>query len=114
MVGEATHCGACIPCILRRIAIESHGADPTAYERNLFTEPFASLSETDDGLRNLADFAEFVVRIERYSEVEIMTEWPDLYSLQITRSEVIGMYRRACAEARNVLGRYSNLAPILV
>ena len=114
MVGEATHCGACIPCILRRIAIESHGADATIYERNLFTEPFASLSETDDGRRNLADFAEFVVRIERYSEVEIMTEWPDLYSLQITRSEVIGMYRRACAEARNVLGRYSNLAPILV
>jgi 7-cyano-7-deazaguanine synthase in queuosine biosynthesis len=114
MVGEATHCGACIPCILRRIAIESHGADPTIYERNLFTEPFASLGEADDGRRNLADFAEFVVRIERYSEVEIMTEWPDLYSLQITRSEVIGMYRRACAEARNVLGKYSNLAPILV
>jgi hypothetical protein len=113
MVGEATHCGACIPCIVRRIAIESHGADPTIYERNLFAEPFASLSNTDDGRRNLADFAEFVVRVEHYSEVEIMTEWPDLYSPQIVRPEVIGMYKRACAEARNVLGKYSNLAPIL-
>jgi hypothetical protein len=113
MVGEATHCGACIPCIVRRIAIKSHGDDPTLYERDLFTEPFASLNEADDGRRNLADFAEFVLRVERYSEVEIMTEWPDLYSPQIVRTEVIGMYRRACAEARNVLGKYSNLAPIL-
>jgi 7-cyano-7-deazaguanine synthase in queuosine biosynthesis len=111
--GEATHCGVCIPCIVRRIAIESHGADPTIYERNLFTEPFASLSEADDGRRNLADFAEFVVRVEQYSEIEIMTEWPDLYSPQILRSEVISMYRRACGEARTVLGRYPNLAPIL-
>jgi 7-cyano-7-deazaguanine synthase in queuosine biosynthesis len=113
MVGEATHCGGCIPCIVRRIAIESHGADPTIYERNLFTEPFASLSDADEGRRNLADFAEFVVRVKRYSEVEIMTEWPELYSPQIVRSEVIGMYRRACVEARNVLGKYSNLKPIL-
>jgi 7-cyano-7-deazaguanine synthase in queuosine biosynthesis len=113
MGGEATHCGGCIPCIVRRIAIESHGADPTIYERDLFTEPFASLGDADEGRRNLADFAEFVVRVRRSSEVEIMTEWPELYSPQIVRSEVIGMYRRACAEARNVLGKYSNLAPIL-
>lgn len=113
MVGEATHCGACIPCIVRRIAIEFHGNDPTLYERDLFTEPFANLGEADDGRRNLADFAEFVLRVEKYSEVEIMTEWPDLYSPQILRSEVIGMYRRACTEARNVLGKYSNLTAIL-
>lgn len=113
MVGVATHCGACIPCIVRRVAIESHGADPTIYERDLFTEPFASLNDTDEGRRNLADFGEFIVRVERYSEVEIMAEWPDLYSPQIARSEVIGMYRRACVEARNVLCKYSNLTPIL-
>jgi 7-cyano-7-deazaguanine synthase in queuosine biosynthesis len=113
MVGEATHCGACIPCIVRRIAIESHGVDPTIYERNLFTEPFASLSDSDDGRRNLADFAEFILRVEKFSDIEFMTEWPDLYSSQIVRSDVIGMYRRACAEARKVLSKYSGLAPVL-
>jgi hypothetical protein len=113
MGADATHCGACIPCIVRRIAVESHGVDPTAYERDLFAEPFATLNGADDGRRNLADFAEFVLRIEGYSEVEIMQEWPDLYSPQIARSEVIGMYRRACAEARTVLGKYPNLTAIL-
>ncbi len=113
MIGEATHCGACIPCIVRRIAIECHGPDPTIYERNLFVEPFASLGEADEGRRNLADFGEFIVRVERYSEIEFMTEWPELYSPQVVRSEVIGMYKRACAEARSVLSKYPNLAPIL-
>lgn len=113
MVGEATHCGACIPCIIRRVAIESHGPDPTVYERDLFAEQFASLGEADEGRRNLADFAEFVVRVKRYSEIEFMMEWPELYSPQIVRSEVIGMYKRACAEAGKVLSKYPNLAPIL-
>ena len=113
MVGGATHCGACIPCIVRRIAIESHGMDSTSYERNLFTEPFASLGETDDGRRNLADLAEFVMRVENFSDVEFMTEWPDLYSAQIARADVIAMYRRACAEARKVLSKYSSLDPVL-
>ncbi len=113
MVGAATHCGACVPCIVRRIAIESHGNDPTTYERDLFAEPFAGLGEMDEGRRNLADFGEFVLRVERNSDLEMMTEWPDLYSPQIMRAEVIGMYRRACVEARNVLSKYTNLAPIL-
>jgi hypothetical protein len=113
MSGAATHCGSCVPCIIRRIAIESHGTDPTIYERNLFTEPFANLEGADEGRRNLADFGEFVLRVERYTDGEMMEEWPELYSPEMVRSDVIGMYKRACAEARNVLGRYSNLVPIL-
>src|SRR5260370_39564880 len=48
MTGAATHCGSCVPCIIRRIAIESHGTDPTIYERNLSTEAFASLAASDE------------------------------------------------------------------
>jgi 7-cyano-7-deazaguanine synthase in queuosine biosynthesis len=113
MSGAATHCGSCVPCIIRRIAIESHGTDPTTYERNLFTEPFANLEAADEGRRNLADFGEFVLRVERYTDGEMMEEWPELYSPEMVRSEVIGMYKRACREARTVLGRYPNLVPVL-
>ena len=113
MTGAATHCGSCVPCIIRRIAIESHGIDPTIYERDLFTEPFADLEVADEGRRNLADFGEFVLRVERYTDGEMMEEWPELYSAEMVRTEVIGMYKRACAEARNVLGRYPNLVAIL-
>ena len=113
MGGEANHCGACIPCIIRRIAIETHGPDPTVYQRDLFGELFSNLSQTDDGRRNLADFAEFVLRFEQYSDVDVMAEWPELYSPEIVRGNVIQMYKRSCTEARKVLGKYPNLAPLL-
>jgi len=110
----ATHCGTCIPCIIRRIAIESHGPDPTSYERDLFADNFSDLGEADDGRRNLADLGEFTVRVERYSELEMTEEWPELYSPKMVRSEVIGMYKRACVETRIVLTRYPNLAAVLL
>jgi hypothetical protein len=113
MAGNATHCGICIPCIIRRVAIESHGRDATVYERNLFTELFSALPDSDDGRRNLADFGEFLLRVEAYSEIEMMTEWPELYSSEISRPDVIGMYKRAAAEARQVLSSYPGLTPVL-
>ncbi len=113
LTGGATHCGACIPCIIRRIAVESHGTDSTAHDRDLFSEVFAALPEDDDGRRNLADFGEFVVRIERYSEMEMMTEFPDLYCPQIEPAKAIAMYKKAASEARNVLARYPNISPVL-
>jgi len=113
MTGNATHCGICIPCIIRRVAIEFHGLDATVYERNLFTELFSALPDSDDGRRNLADFGEFLLRVETYSEIEMMTEWPELYSSEISRPDVIGMYKRAAAEARQVLSGYPGLAPVL-
>jgi 7-cyano-7-deazaguanine synthase in queuosine biosynthesis len=113
LTGDATHCGICAPCIIRRIAIETCGPDPTKYERDLFTERFAELPEDDDGRRNLADYGEFVLRVEQYSEMQMMDEWPELYSSEITCSDVIQMYRRATVEARSVLSRYPNVARVL-
>jgi 7-cyano-7-deazaguanine synthase in queuosine biosynthesis len=113
LTGNATHCGSCIPCIIRRVAIESHGPDPTRYERDLFSEPVGALPPDDDGRRNLADFGEFVVRVEKYSAIQMMTEWPDLYCRQIKPAAAIQMYKRSAAEARAVLSRYPSVAPLL-
>ncbi len=110
---DATHCGECIPCLVRRIAIESHGGDPTTYNRNLLIESVAALDPDDQGRRNLADLAEFVVRIENGSEIDIMDQWPELHSAYINPGNVIAMYKRAASEARNALSRYRNLAPLL-
>jgi 7-cyano-7-deazaguanine synthase in queuosine biosynthesis len=113
LTGNATHCGSCIPCIIRRVAIESHGPDPTLYERDLFSELLGALPPDDDGRRNLADFGEFVVRVEKYSAIQMMTEWPDLYCPQIKSDAAIQMYKRSAAEARAVLTRYPTTAPLL-
>lgn len=109
----ATHCGICIPCMIRRIAIEFHGKDKTAYARDPFRENFALLAPDDDARRNLADLGEFVVRFETLSDQEIMDEWPELYSRNITASATIEMYRRAAKEARKVLSRYRSLKQLI-
>src|SRR3989442_1304238 len=111
--GRANHCGVCVPCNIRRIAIESHVADPTAYARDLWREDFAKLPADDDGRRNLADLAEFVMRLQTSSNEEIISEWPELISPHIDAPAVADMYRRFAAEARSVLGRYPNLRHLL-
>ena len=59
------------------------------------------------------DLTEFIVQIDRLSTEEIMSEWPELYSLNINDTEVVAMYKRFSQEARTVLSRYSALAPFL-
>ena len=109
----STHCGECIPCFIRRIAIEySICEDPTAYDKDCWVEKIGQLGD-DTGRRNITDLAEFILRIERSSPEDIMSEWPELYSPNIDETEVIAMYKRFSKEARTVLSRYSELTPFL-
>jgi 7-cyano-7-deazaguanine synthase in queuosine biosynthesis len=109
----AAHCGACIPCIIRRIAIESCGTDHTAYARDLFSDTFANLSPEDDGRRNLADYSEFIMRIENTDRSEVTVEWPELLTPPVVASKAIEMYKRAAKEARKVFSKYPGLKPLL-
>lgn len=109
-----THCGECIPCFIRRIAIEySISEDPTAYGRDCWREEISQLGPTDNGRRHIVDLAEFIVRIESLSSEDIRFEWPELYSSNINYTEVIAMYKRFSKEARIVLNRYSTLESLL-
>ena len=111
---DITHCGECIPCFIRRIAIEhSMSEDPTVYGRDCWEEEIGQLDPEDTGRRNIVDLTEFIVQIERLSTEEIMSEWPELYSPNINDPEVIAMYKRFSQEARTVLSRYSALDPFL-
>jgi len=102
----ATHCGECIPCFIRRIAIESYMKDPTLYGRDIFSLNFGGLPSDDEGRRNLSDLAEFTLNFETLSDQELFTEWPELYSENIDASNVIAMYRRAAVETRAILSKY--------
>jgi hypothetical protein len=109
----AHHCGECIPCYVRRIAIESHRPDPTRYSLDPWGADIATLPAEDTGRRNLVDLTEFVRALELYEDEEIMAEWPELYSDNVNAEETIAMYRRFAAEAREVLGRYRGPAALL-
>lgn len=109
-----THCGACIPCFIRRIAVEYLiTEDSTAYGRNCWAEKISQLDPEDIGRRNIVDLTEFVVKIEESSTEDIMSEWSELYSLNLNADKVIEMYRRFSKEARTVLSRYTTLTPFL-
>lgn len=110
----ATHCGECIPCFIRRIAIESYQPDQTAYGRDVFKENFRNLGAGDEGRRNLADFAEFTLKFEKMSDLELYEEWPELFSVNIDAKATMAMYRRAAKETRSVLSKYPAGTQVLV
>jgi 7-cyano-7-deazaguanine synthase in queuosine biosynthesis len=113
MAGGAHHCGECVPCFVRRIAIEHHGADRTLYNRDPWAHDFATLPPDDLGRRNLADLVEFARAMEILDDEGVMAEWPELYSENIDAPETISMYRRFASEARHVLSHYPGLAVLL-
>lgn len=107
------HCGECVPCYVRRIALESGGRDPTKYAKDPWRKDVAVLAPSDAGRRNLVDLIEFIVRLERGSDDEIMHEWPELYSPHVKADETIAMYRRFAAEARRVLTKHAGVVELL-
>lgn len=113
MAGGAHHCGECVPCFVRRIAIERHGPDRTLYNRDPWAQDFASLPPDDVGRRNLADLVEFARAMELLDDEEVMAEWPELYSENVDAPDIISMYRRFATEARDVLSRYPGIAVLL-
>jgi 7-cyano-7-deazaguanine synthase in queuosine biosynthesis len=109
----STHCGDCVPCQVRRLAIEAIQPDNTRYARDLWAEPVVALPPEDDGRRNIVDLAEFATRFARADNEELMSEYPELYSHAFDGNAAIAMYKRFAIEAVGVLRRYPNLAPLL-
>lgn len=109
----ATHCGACVPCFIRRIAIEYWQPDPTGYARDLWAEEISALPEDDDGRRNFADLAEFIVNFRKHPPADILCEFPELYSEDISANDAIDMYMRFTEEALKVLARYPKVQRFL-
>jgi hypothetical protein len=113
LAGSATHCGACVPCMLRRMAIESNTEDKTIYARDIWQENIKELPPLDEGRRNIMDLIEFAHLFETRSNEELMSEFPELYSENINSAEVIHMYRRFAAELREISNRYPKMAELL-
>lgn len=108
-----THCGECVPCMVRRVSIETHGDDPTQYGRDSFAENFSTMDADDEARRNLADLCEFSRKFETMSDADLIDAWPELYSANIDQVAAIKMYRRAAQETRAVLSKYPGLASAL-
>jgi 7-cyano-7-deazaguanine synthase in queuosine biosynthesis len=107
------HCGECIPCLVRRIALEYHGVDVDKWKRDMFGQDFGKLKDTDDGKRNLTELATFAQDFRLVGDEELGIRHCDLRTEDFDRKQVIQMYKRFADEMFTVLSQYPNLAHLL-
>lgn len=112
--GAENHCGCCIPCLVRRIAVEANGFNISEYKRDLFAEELAAVSFEDDGKRNFVELAEFVRFFESAKSIAVIeSAYPELSNPHIDAPKAVDMYRRFATEARRVFANYPNLQSVV-
>lgn len=107
------HCGACIPCLIRRVSLECNGLRLDEYERDLLLEDVTALTPDDEGKRNLVELVEFAFLFRTLGDAELEYSYPELINAQIDRADAITMYRRLSDEVDTVLRSYPNAAKLL-
>jgi hypothetical protein len=110
---SVSHCGECVPCLVRRIAFEYNGLSFQEYKRDLFVEDVLPLAEDDEGKRNLVELASFAYLFGTESEAALEYRFPDLINTEFDKSQAIAMYRRFANEAQTVLRRHTGPAGLL-
>jgi hypothetical protein len=108
-----SHCGECIPCLHRHIAVEQHVTDRTGYRRRVWEEDIGRLSFEDEGRRNVAELAELVVGMRDYDDETAMATCIELVNPYFDFGPALEMHRRFAREALEVLGRYPAVARLL-
>lgn len=115
--GERTHCGECVPCLCRRIALEKHDVKFAEYQTDLFRKDIGALPPANIGKQNLLDICQFISFFDGpnrlKSELEFCIRFPDLFKPHVNRSEAIKMYLRFAAEARAVLMKHKRVRAVL-
>lgn len=108
-VAGKNHCGRCIPCLTRRVAIEHNGHKLDEYGVDLLNTDLDTLGPEDDGKRNLMDFLEFLTTFKTYNasrKEEFMMSFPELYNEAIDSDQALNMYHRVATESLAVFSRY--------
>jgi hypothetical protein len=108
------HCGECVPCLVRRIALEYNDVFLAEYQRDLLNLDIGSLPVSDTGKVNLIELGEFIVWFGGgFPDAKLLETFPELYSENFDAAEAIQMYRRFAIEARTVLDRYPGVRGVL-
>jgi 7-cyano-7-deazaguanine synthase in queuosine biosynthesis len=109
------HCGICVPCLIRRIALESNNVLLSEYEKDLFQINISKLNSDDDGKRNLVELCEFVNNFkENYTMAELQLLFPELARTDcFDPVQVVKMYKRFSNEAIAIFQRYPEVMKII-
>ena len=107
------HCGSCVPCYIRRIALEYHGVSVDPWIVDMFAADLSGLDYDHEGKRNLTELGSFAHAFRSLSDSQIDFEYPEVYSDHFDRDKAIAMYRRFSNEAGVVISRYAGLGCLM-
>jgi 7-cyano-7-deazaguanine synthase in queuosine biosynthesis len=113
--GDKKHCGYCVPCLSRRIALETHGLELSEYQSDLLRDDVSSLGTEHEGKRNLVEMIEFVsIFGGSRSQADLEAEYPDLLlGEEVDATAAVEMYRRFAREALDVFDHYPSVKAII-
>jgi 7-cyano-7-deazaguanine synthase in queuosine biosynthesis len=115
-IRDNKHCGCCIPCISRRIAIEHCGLKFNEYATDIFTTDIGKLIDTDDKKRNIIDYLEFISKFKNVSQSHkdsILSEFPELINPSVDIDNALKLYNRVSKQSYNVLNKYTMMKKII-
>jgi 7-cyano-7-deazaguanine synthase in queuosine biosynthesis len=113
-VSKFNHCGICIPCLVRRIALEHNKYPLNEYAVDLFNLPISGLPPDNDGKRNLVELCEFISTFSKKLPRAFMeNQYPELVSESFDVEKTILMYQRFSDEAIGVFQNYPNVLALM-
>jgi hypothetical protein len=110
------HCGICIPCISRRIALEYNGLRFKEYFNDIFNKDINSLPDTDTGRKNLIDYLEFITKFKKVTpnnKPDLICDFPELINPAFDEDEAIRLYERVSEQSLKVFKRYPKVLKLL-
>jgi len=110
------HCGECVPCISRRIAIEHNGIKFDEYVKDVFKSDVSKLSDEDTGKRNLVDYLEFISKFSKLDDAtrtELAFEFPELFNSAIDKDKALDLYHRISIQSYEVFEKYPKVKKII-
>jgi 7-cyano-7-deazaguanine synthase in queuosine biosynthesis len=111
-VPGAKHCGICIPCISRRIALEYNKIMVNEYHTDIFNADINTLPDEDIGKRNLIDYLEFIMKFRKVSPQNksvLIGEFPDLINPSFNEDEAMKLYERVSRQSFKVFEKYPQI-----
>ena len=115
-VPEEKHCGICIPCISRRIAIEYNGLKVDEYHKDIFTADISAIADDDTGKRNLIDYLEFILKFKKVTpqnKEELICDFPELINPSIDEDKAMKLYERVSQQSFKVFQNYPKVLSII-
>jgi len=110
------HCGFCIPCISRRIAIEYNKESFSEYYHDIFNTDLNTLKDDDDKKRNLIDYLEFISKFKKVTKankIDLLNEFPELYNSAFNTDSALDLYQRVAAQSFEVFKKYPHVQKII-